>query len=93
MAKLVYSFGALCKLEKITGLTVSKAMETLASNPSMSMLRDIYIAGRYNDCPDIKNDEAEKEIDSIISAGGVEELVKLIQEAFEESALVKKKTV
>lgn len=86
--KLKFSFSAICRLEELEKQPASKVFASLQKgNFSFLVLRNVYTAARATDKPDITVEEAEKEIDDLISKKGISEVVNLLTEALEESSV------
>ena len=91
MKNLEFGFGALLKLSKMTGKQPHEIFESYGSNPTLEVILDLYIAGRYNDNHDLTKDEAIEEIDEAIREVGFLEMSKTIGTAMKNSIVFQKK--
>jgi len=91
MKHLEFGFGGLLKLSEITGKQPHEIFEAYGGNPTLAMIRDLYIAGRYNENHELTADEAVKEIDEAVRETSFLEVVEVINEAMKNSILFKKK--
>ena len=91
MKHLEFGFGGLLKLSEITGKQPYEIFESYGKNPTLAMIRDLYIAGRYNENHELTAEEAVKEIDEAIKEIGFIDVMKNIREAMKNSILFKKK--
>lgn len=91
MKHLEFGFGGLLKLSEITGKQPDEIFESYGKNPTLAMIRDLYIAGRYNENHELTAEEAVKEIDEAIKEIGFIDVMKNIREAMKNSILFKKK--
>jgi len=91
MKHLEFGFGGLLKLSEITGKQPYEIFDSYGKNPTLAMIRDLYIAGRYNENHELTAEEAVKEIDEAIKEIGFIDVMKNIREAMKNSILFKKK--
>ena len=91
MKHLEFGFGGLLKLSEITGKQPYEIFESYGKNPTLAFIRDLYIAGRYNENHELTAEEAVKEIDEAIKEIGFIDVMKNIREAMKNSILFKKK--
>ena len=78
MKHLEFGFGGLLKLSEITGKQPYEIFESYGKNPTLAMIRDLYIAGRYNENHELTAEEAVKEIDEAIKEIGFIDVMKNI---------------
>lgn len=91
MKHLEFGFGGLLKLSEITGKQPDEIFESYGKNSTLALIRDLYIAGRYNENHELTAEEAVKEIDEAIKEIGFIDVMKNIREAMKNSILFKKK--
>lgn len=88
--KLNFGFGALDYLERITGRKCSEIFREMEEAPSISLLCDIYMAGRSDDA-ELTRKEASRELDAIIAESGFTAITKQLKEAIDESPILNPK--
>lgn len=92
MKHMELGFGGLIRLTELTGKKLGEVFKEIGEDPDLALIRDIYMAARYFEAPELSRIEAEKEIDEAIQTEkeGFLGVLKAVTEVVRNCSMFKK---